>query len=65
MLGHVWAWLRRILREKCNSSNFFFFSLFPFSGFFNKCVENKTLIAHLREIVEPLNAEGYQQTAQV
>ena len=37
-------------------------SLFLFSESFNKCVKSKTLVAHLREAVEPLNAEGYQHT---
>ena len=59
MLSHVWAWLRRTLKGRCNPSHYFF----TFFGFFNKRVKNKTLIAHLYEAVEPLNAEGHQHTS--
>ena len=38
------------------------FSLFSLFGSFDKTCENKTLVAHMREGVEPLNAEGYQHT---
>ena len=38
--------------------------IFPFSGSFNERVKNKTLIAHLREAVEPLNAESYLHNVQ-
>ena len=58
MLSHVCAWLRRTLGGRCNSTH----SLFPFSVSFNKRVKTrlslKTLIVHLREAMEPLNAEA-------
>ena len=37
--------------------------LFPVSGSLDKTCLNKTLVAHLREAVEPLNAECYQHTS--
>ena len=60
MLSQVLSWLLRTLGGKGNSSH----SLFLLSRSFNKHVKNKALIAHLREAVELLNAEGYQQVIQ-
>ena len=60
MLSHVWAWLRRTLggkEENATLPTFLIFSLFPLSGSFNQRVKTKTLVAHLREAVESLNAE--------
>ena len=56
MLSHVQAWLRRILVGKCNSSHpLSFLSLDPLIN----VLKQDSLIAHLREAVEPLNAECY------
>ena len=54
MLSHVWAWLRRVLEGKCNSSHCFSsLSLCPLANMLNK-----TLTVHLREAVETFNVEA-------
>ena len=61
MCGHGYAAFWEENATPLTSSSFF--SLFPFSGSFNKRFKNKTLNAHLRDVVESLNAEGYQHAA--